>query len=174
MKYNESDIKIRRSIPSVDYCKLVDSIVQVQLFVDEYHPEYLTTALPSIIAHVAIDGIEWEDDEKNMFNDDVAQAVLQDDGILGETVRAIQFGYFGIDNVGDYPWYIDRAIDDAEKIIKQRLEMRKPINSVLLSVDSILNKFLTDFDGVNMKEFIGTIMTLTENTSEGDSDTASE
>ena len=101
MKYNENDIRIKRSIPSVDYCKLVDSIVQVQLFVDEYHPEYLTTALPSIIAHVAIEGIEWEDDEKNMFNDDVAQAVLQDDGILGETVRAIQFGYFGIDNVGD-------------------------------------------------------------------------
>ena len=52
--------------------------------------------------------------------------------------------------------------------------MRKPINSVLLSVDSILNKFITDFDGVNMKEFVGTVMTLTENTSDGDSDTVSE
>lgn len=162
MKYNPSEIKIKNYIPSIDYCRLVDSIVQVQLFLNEYHPEYLTTALPSIIAHVAIEGVEWEEDEMNMFNDDVAKAVSEDDGVLGEIVRGIQFGYLALDNVGTYPWFLDRAIDDADKIIKQRLEMLKPINSVLVGIDNVITKFINDFDGVNFKDFIGTVLALSD------------
>ena len=53
--------------------------------------------------------------------------------------------------------------------------MLKPINSVLVGIDNVITKFINDFDGVNFKDFIGTVLSLSdEQQGNMETDTVSE
>lgn len=144
MKYNAVNLTIKDSIPARDYCILVDNICGVQLFNGEYHPEYLTTALPSIIAHYVIDGIEWEDDERNVFNDDVVEKIYAANDELTAMVHEIMHS-------DDLCPIFSRAVKDAEKIIKYKLQSYTPLNNLLITVNDIITKLSDELKDVDIK-----------------------
>ena len=154
MKYNDENLTIKDTIPARDYCMLVDSIWQVQLFNGEYHPEYLTTALPSIIAHSVIDGIEWEDDERNMFNDDVVEKIYEANDELTYIVNEIMYS--------DLCPIFSKAVKDAEKIIQYRLQSYTPLNNLLITVNDMITKFADELKDIDTKNIIDALASINE------------
>lgn len=162
MKY--TNLKIRERLGQAEYISLVDSIVNIQLMKDdngnlEYHPEYLTTTLPSIVTAFCIEGIEFEDGD-TLYDVDFINRIMADNNISSITDYII----YGVDRPEipnfDYvtPLYFYRAIEDSKLIIEQRLKNATAAGQLL----KIVSAFMTGVvDGIKKEDISGVLKKLT-------------
>lgn len=126
MKYE--NIKLKKELSQAEYISLVDALVSIQIFENEsgeleYHPQYLTTTLPSIIALYCLDGIEFAEDDVlfdkdfiDKLNADKIIHAITNFMIFDDEAEARNLGYFQI------PFYYYKALEDADAIVRQKLK----------------------------------------------------
>lgn len=138
MKYNE--LKVKEKLTADEYFEFVYALVNIQLSENEdgtfrYQPEHLSMTLPSILAHICIDGIEWDEDEKVMYDDVLVQKIMDDEHLWGviQTIMPLPDVW-----EMDAPYYLQMAMSDAEKKVKFVLDNNRPADQFANAIVAIL------------------------------------
>lgn len=153
MKYNKETFGVKEYLTQAEYWRLVNAIVNIQFVGSDdgetvYHPEYATTAMPSIIAHTMLNGVEFEDDENIMYDAKLVEQILADDFLRNEIVGGIIYGGAR----ATCPAYYFSAEEDARKIVEYRLEMMKPINVAIKKINAVLGDAIQLFNTLKPEE----------------------
>jgi hypothetical protein len=142
MKYE--NITVKETISPTEYQEFVNALVNIQIIDDAnqiyYRPEYLTSTLPSILAHFCLDGIEWEEDEQIMYSDELVEKIMADE-VLRSAITEIMPSPAWEDIT--IPNYIHCAMEDAQKRVDYYLNSHRPTDlfvNALLSIMGDLTK----------------------------------
>lgn len=153
MKISENGFEVKDNISIGEYLVMVEQIVEFSFNTDDngkilgYTPHYVTAGLPALVVNFCIDGVEIEPHEVGFFNSELVNAVKANEE-LNEVVTNI------ISGMNDYKCgYFYNALDDAEKIIKVKLEQFTPANQFLIEANKLIENINEKFNGVDVKSF---------------------
>ena len=170
MKYE--NVKFKDELSQEEYISLVDAISSIQLFENEegeleYHPQYLTTTLPSIIALYCLDGIEF--DEKDvLFDKDFIDRLNADKRIHEITQYVMYDGMVKTpEGIGTtYPHYYYTALEDANKIVQQKLKDATASGKLFKLVSAFMVGVINGLEKPENKSVLEELVNLKNNTSE--------
>lgn len=145
-------LKIKDSIDVGSYLNLVEAIVNFAFIEGEngelqYAPHYMTAALPAIIAHFCVDGIEFEEDEDSVYSIKLVSAIQENE----EVSSLINEALYGIN---EKYTYIYAALEDANKLIDNQLEQLKPFNVLMHNMNNILNEVKNELSPEDIAKFV--------------------
>lgn len=154
MKYDKETIGVKEYLTQNEYQTLVSAMVNIQ-FIDDpdgsgsvaYHPEYATMAMPSIVAHTMLTGVEFDETEDMMYDAKLVEQILADDFLRDLICNRIIFG-----RGNEYPDYYFAAEEDARKVVEHRLELISPLNMAINKINVLFNDMVSLFQTLKPEE----------------------
>lgn len=145
-------VKVKDSIDVGSYLNLVEAIVNFAFITGEngelqYAPHYMTAALPAIITHFCLDGIEFEEDEDSIYSIKLVTAIKENEEV-SELINDILYG------ISDKYSYIYSALEDANKLIEYRLEQLKPFNVFMNGMNNMLEEIKKELSPEDIAKFV--------------------
>lgn len=138
MKYN--NVKLKENLTADEYQDLVAAIYNIQIYEDgvdfAYQPELLSMMLPSILAHTCLDGIEWDESETIMYSNEISDKIMADStlsAIVAPIIESVEYDDITL------PYYITRAMRDAEKKVAFKLDCNHPSDQLANAFVKILD-----------------------------------
>ena len=107
----------------------------------------MTAALPAIIAHFCLDGIEFEEEEDSVYSIKLVTAIKENEEV-SELIDDILYG------ISDKYSYIYSALEDANKLIEYRLEQLKPFNVLMSGMNNMLEEIKKELSPEDIAKFV--------------------